>query len=299
MHGGGGGGFGGHGGGGFGHGGGGFGHGGGGSGHSGHSAHSGQVGADGHHSSSLVHHHDGGHSHDAQQSHSAGLNAGAGGGLLSQIAHLLGLSGHNIMHHQHHAGGEPDQSLSWNMAWQAIANPWFKFQPIRFKFTPAFGMLCLFIGLLLWLGVIYNVRRREPAEHFAQLSNQLYTPQLSTTKHNGQAIAPISPAGSAKYRSSSGLSCAAPQSAPSAFGSPEQAPELPSRPAADSQPASQGQAQPLLLPQSRYGPQPLCLDRTGHDLCAAPAPGSVAIRDYGYGAGMPYPQQRVKTFAQR
>jgi hypothetical protein len=152
-------------------------------------------------------HHSGGHheSNPLGSGHSSGgvtighilglsHGSGGGGGMFGQLAHALGLGGGghgtNLLHHGHHGGaqGPPDKSVSWNMAQQTAQNPWQKFLMIKVRFTPALGFLILFVGLALWLKVIYYIRHTEPAENFPKLSNQLYNPQLPTTKYHGQRL---------------------------------------------------------------------------------------------------------------
>jgi hypothetical protein len=117
-----------------------------------------------------------------------GLNHGHGGaGLFGHLAHMLG-GHHGAVHHNHHAGGEPDQSPSWNMAMQAEKNGLGGFLRKKLRFTPAVGFFFLFIFLTFWLGVIYQLRHHEPTENFSAISKQLYGQQLPTTRVDGQTL---------------------------------------------------------------------------------------------------------------
>jgi hypothetical protein len=168
-------------------------HGGGGGGHSGGDGGGMNHGAHGHHHIGGTH---GGENGGMTIRHLLGLGSGhgGGGGFLSGIQHALGLSGHHhgVGHHQHQASstGAPDKSLSWNMASQVQQNPWQRFLNTKLKFTPALGFFCLFAGLTLWLGVVYHVRHHDPAEHFEQLSHQLYTRQLPSARGQMMVAAP-------------------------------------------------------------------------------------------------------------
>ena len=133
-------------------------------------------------------HHQGGHGVSLGQI--LGMGHSHGGGFFGALAHALGLGGHHGLHHGHHVsgGGAPDQSPSWNMPMQAGQNARPGILNFKLRWSNALGFWLLFVFLGLWLAVIYHLRHTEPAENFAQLSNQLYTRQLPTSKVNGQQL---------------------------------------------------------------------------------------------------------------
>jgi hypothetical protein len=210
--------------------------GGGGGGGGGGMGHHGGGGGGGYGHSSVQHHSSG--ASGSQPGHSGGISIGQilglnhhGGGVGGFISNLLGHN-HVAIHH-HHMGGEPDQSPSWNMAMQAEKGVFARFLKLKFRATPALGFLLLFVGLIVWLGVVYQLRHHEPAENFNTLSKQLYGQQLPSLKYNQPlqaqdampaAMSPANPAPAgapgATYAAPQQYNATAPTSAYSQFGQP-------------------------------------------------------------------------------